>query len=273
MTKIMELNLIDSLYRYFEEQEKVREPQDKITFAPSYLNACGRQIFYKKTGQTPTNPPDLPARFKMHFGTLMHTEIQRMLSEIGHLESFEEFRTTEYEGLVFNYFYDGILNVEGERHIMEIKTIYGAGFDAIKENPKEDHLIQAVSYMVFEKIPRAVILYIGRDNGYMVQHHLRAENKTLFVNDKDTNYLRLWKDKIQKMKELVLMIEAGVLPERDFQIVLKNSKGIITDNFQYKNEKYKSDWNCNYCSFKDLCWQKEFEQIKNHNFYIGGQFI
>lgn len=267
------MNLVDTLYNHFQSVERPREKQAHITFAPSYLSDCARKIFYSKTAVAPSNPPDLPALLKMHMGKVQHTEIQKILNELGALESFEEAKRIEYQGLTFNYFYDGILNVDGLRYIMEIKTIYGAGFEAVRESPKDEHIIQALSYMVFEKIPQAIILYIGRDNGYMVQHELKAENKILFINGKETDYLKKWSDRIQRMKLMKDHIEQGLLPERDFTIVMKNSKGVISEQFQKDNKKYKSDWQCSYCSFKDLCWKEEIEQMANHNFFIDGKFI
>ncbi len=262
----MKLNLVDIIYQSFAKEKKDKEPSELVTFAPSYLSNCGRAIFYKKTGEKPTNPPDLPALLKMGWGDILHDDIQARLSKLGYLESFEEAKTAEYEGLTFNYFYDGILNVDGMRAIMEIKTVYASGYKSIENGAKEEHILQLISYMVFEGIADGIILYGGRDNGFLKQYEFN-----LLDLQENTKYYDLWKSKVEKMKGLKKQIEARELPQRDFQIVMKNGAEIAFD-FQKDNVKYKTDWRCSYCNFFDKCWKSEKEQIKKHKFYINGVF-
>ena len=134
-------NLPEIFYDYFQKDDKPREPQEQITFAPSYLSSCLRQTYYRKIGQKPSNPISGPAYFKMHFGTIQHTELQRILNELGYLVSAEEHKTVVYEGLTFNYFYDGILTYDGQQFLMEIKTKYGRGIDFVKEHPDDKDVI------------------------------------------------------------------------------------------------------------------------------------
>lgn len=276
-------NIVDKFYRHFE-QERTYEKQDPVTFAPSYLSSCKRQIFYKKTGTKPSNPIDLAGYFKMDVGKVVHERLQGILKGLGMLVSAEEHRTIEYKGLTFNYYYDGTIEHEGERILVEIKTVYAAGFRAVENAPKDDHIFQTLSYMMFEKIPRAIILYVGRDNGYMIQHNIRYFNnkktgkQNLFVNNTKgghdiTQYLSWWLQKVNSLVALKPMIEKGTLPERDFEIVMKNLGKEISFAFQKDGEKYKGDYQCSYCQWKNKCWASELQEIKKHKFYIGGEFI
>lgn len=272
------MNLPNILYESFRKEEKEPKAQGSITFAPSYLSNCVRQTYYKKIGEKPSNPIDLPAMLKMQFGTVIHDEIQSRLQDKGILKSFEQWRTKEHLGLTFHYFYDGILEQDGERAIMEIKTVYANGFNSVEKEPKSDHVLQTLSYMIFEDINDAIILYAGRDNGYLLQYNLRLADipeigKRLLINNQRTDYLEKWNDRVKKMHQVKKNIEEKQLPQREFSIVLKNSSGAILDSFQKDNVKHKSAWQCSYCPFKELCWKKELEEIKTKKFFINGQFI
>lgn len=265
------MNLPDIIYKSFE-QRKAKEPKEKITFAPSYLSDCRRKIFYSKTGHEPSNPIELPSLLKMEWGNILHDDMQQRLVKAGVLESFEEWRTAEWEGLEFIYRYDGILNVDGKRSILEIKTVYASGYQSIEQSPKEEHVLQAVSYMLFEGLDKAYILYAGRDNGYLKQHEVNFCEGKVCVNFQETDLMDKWRELIDKLGTLKVNIETSILPERDFSIALKNSNGVIAESFQKDNQKFKSDWRCSYCNFKDLCWKKELEEIKTKKFFINGIF-
>lgn len=274
------INIPEIIYNSFKQRE-AKVPNGQINFAPSYLSDCRRKIYYSKIGETPSNPVELPSLLKMEWGNILHDDIQQRIKGNGILESFEEWREAEYQGLKFIYRYDGILNVEGKRIVLEIKTVYASGYKSIESAPKTEHILQAISYMVFEKIDAAIILYAGRDNGYIKQHTVEMvtvedseglPTQAINVNGMDTDFMTVWRGKVGNMRELKYKIEHKQLPDRDFSIAMKHDKGVITEDFQKDSVKYKSDWHCSYCGFKDLCWAKEFEEIKKHRFFINGEF-
>lgn len=269
------MNLVSIIYNSFPPQSEAKEYKENFTVAPSYLTKCRRAIIYGKNGTKPSNPPDNASLFKMRMGDIIHDNIQELLKEKGLLESAEIHKNTHYNGLEFNYFYDGIINLsEDWRGILEIKTIYANGFRSIEKEPKPEHVLQCLSYMIFENIDKAIILYIGRDNGFMLQYELRLNNEieVLFIDGKETRYHEQWLEKVAQLKAVKLYHLAGELPPRDYSMVFKNANGVISDEFQKDNQKYKSDWRCQYCSFKDICWAKELEEIKHHKFFIDGKF-
>lgn len=271
------MNIKDKLYKHQHEKERtVYDPTD-VTFAPSYLADCKRKIYFKKTNTEQTNPPDLPAIFKMELGKAGHEKIQNMITELGLMVECEVHKESWHSGVKYNYFIDGIIKDGEKKAIFEIKTIYGAGFRFVEKEPKKEHVMQAVCYMFFENIQDAILLYVGRDNGFMVQYDLHLGNEGKFTINGDSKYQE-WRNETglliaEEMPKLKKMIEAGQCPGRDFNISLKNNKGDVYDNFQKEGQKYKSDWQCSYCGYKDKCWSKELEEIKKHRFYINGEFI
>jgi hypothetical protein len=266
------MNFAKIFYDHFESTDRTREKQEAVTFAPSYLNDCGRKIFWKKTGTEPSNPIDLPSRFKMHFGSIQHQGLQDILKEEGLLIESEVHRVAEYDGLTFNYYLDGIVRDGDSEAILEIKTIYGRAFDFVKDAPKEDHMLQVLSYMAFTGIKKAYVVYIGRDNGLIRQHEIKS-NGDLLLNGAVVNEWReTWKNKINRLISLKKSIEDGTLPGRDFKAVMKN-RGDIYFEFTKDKEKYKTSWQCSYCAYFNKCWASELEEIKKHQFYIDGKFI
>jgi len=266
-------NIKKGYYDFFEATEEKKDIKDIPTFAPSYLTKCGRQLYYQKTGQQPSNPIDLSSRFKMYLGTLAHEGLQKIMRQIGCVVESELHHDIEYDGLEFNYFIDLVIEYNNEKFIIEIKTIYGRGFDSIKEQPKEDHLLQTCSYMAFEKIKKAIILYVGRDNGFMIQHNIES-NDNLTLNNFPINEFRTkWVKNIERLKRIKQNIIDKKLPGRDYERVFKNFNGNLSENFQKDNVKYKTNWNCDYCQYKDLCWEKELKKILNYKFYIKNTFL
>lgn len=271
--------LIDIIYNSFPHEQK--EAQKDLTFSPSMLSDCRRKIYYNKTGEKQSNPIGLPSLLKMRWGNILHDDIQQILIKQGILESHEILKSIEYNGLTWRYKYDGIVNDGGERYLLELKTVYASGWKSIEDKPKEEHVLQAISYMIFENINNAIILYAGRDNAFLKQHKVQIltgedseglPTQFVTVNGFKTNLMEVWRNRIAGITEVKYRVENRILPDRDFQMVFKNTNGVITDEFQKDGSKLKSSWQCSYCSHQDTCWREVKDKMKEHKFFIAGKF-
>jgi CRISPR/Cas system-associated exonuclease Cas4 (RecB family) len=266
------MNFADIFYNAMEKTE--RKPSSSVSFAPSYLTDCARKIYYKKTGTEMSNPADLPARFKMMLGTLAHEGLQKILADEGLLIEAETLKEhTLPSGIKMYYRLDGIVKDGDGKAIIEIKTKYGAGMDYVKDAPSDDHLVQTVCYLVFEKMTKAYIIYVGRDNGYLFQHKVELKNGIVELNGNPIDLdIESYFARLDGIKE---MIESKTLPARDYEIVMKKWNALISFDFIKDKVKYKSDWRCEYCSYKDQCWSAEIEAFKksDKNFYIKGEML
>lgn len=252
----------EKIYDYFKDKALSREiSPDSV--APSYMTDCRRKIFYTKTGVTPSNLPSEAAFFKMEIGSSSHAMIQGLFKDIGILEQCEDLKEIEYAGLKWKYRLDGILNIEGKKYIVEIKTVYGAGYNSIENEPKPEHKWQALMYAIFENIPNIIILYVGRDNGHMVEY---------VYEDMDLENVK-FNGKIERLRKLMQDIQDKSLPARDFSIVLKNKGGEYSEQFTRDKVKYRSDWRCGYCPYKLHCWEDVYKDMADYDFYINGEFI
>lgn len=256
----------EKIYDYFISKQTAREQKD-ITFAPSYISSCKRQIFYKKTGTETTNPISQASFFKMEMGNSIHEKIQDIISKLDNVELLEceDFKTITYRDLPFCYRIDGKVLISNEVYILELKTVYASGYNTIEKEPKKEHVLQLLLYMIFENVSKGILLYIGRDNGFMVEY-------SYTVNELMRLYGNELYEKIDSLNKLKQQIENKELPERDFAMVFKNKEGSITDKFTKDKKNYKSEWQCKYCGYQNLCWKDVLEKLKEYRFYIGGKF-
>lgn len=251
----------EKIYNYFKEREKKEFKESKeVNFAPSYVMNCKRKTFYSKTGEPVTNPITEAGYLKMAMGSVIHEKLQDIIKDI--LVEKEILREIEYQGLKFFYKLDFLAQVDNEKFVIEFKTIYANGFKSIEHEPKTKDLVQLILYMEFEKIDKGIILYLGRDNGYMIEYTVLKDSKQY----KDT--IKLINKKIIELKKLKEQVEKKELPERDEKLPMKKYNGGISFEFQKDNIKYKNNMCAIYCQWRDICWKDVIDGLKEGEFYL-----
>lgn len=254
----------EKIYKYFDKEKE--ELKEKTHFNPSSLTSCKRKLYYKMKATEESNPIDNHTYVKFAMGDAVHLAIQNLLKKDKNIKlvEMENLKYGYINKLEFRYRLDYSCLISNIPYILEIKSTYMSGYNAVEQEPKEDHVLQLFTYMVLEQIDNGILLYVGRDNGFMVEYVFNINNE---------KYNNLFCDKIKELELLKENIDKNILPDKDYQIQLKNNKGNIFDNFTKDKIKYKSDWQCSYCTYKNLCWEKELKEIENNKFYIDGEFI
>jgi hypothetical protein len=261
--------LTSAIYAYFDgiRQEKEKQeagPVDHVS--PSYFNKCIRQLWYKKSNTPASNPLESHSYIKFELGHATHEKIQNVLKEMGLWVRGETFQEKHFLGFKWVYRIDGeIKDKNGNRYIMEIKSIYASGYTAKEKEADADHELQLYFYMLLENIDRGIILYIGRDNGRMIEYHYTKET----LQHKYGPYIQ---ERQQKLHRLFQLLETKELPEREYNAVFKNVGNELSDSFQKDNLKYKTDWQCSYCQWKGLCWDDVIQGMKEYKFYYNGGY-
>ncbi|HEY0089159.1 MAG TPA: hypothetical protein VGB37_09955, partial [Candidatus Lokiarchaeia archaeon] len=211
--------LKEIIYQYFDDKRLAKEADnrhsDKINFAPSYFTTCKRQIYYKKKNIPQSNPIETHSYIKFAMGDSVREKLQDIIKELNLMLECEDFKEIEWNDLNWIYRIDGKIKVNNEPYIIEIKSVYSSGYNSIEKEAKPEHEIQLLLYMIFEKIDRGILLYIGRDNGFIVEYDY-------YIDQLKEKYSALFIMKIQELKELKEKLENNILPDRDFQIALKN---------------------------------------------------
>ena len=83
--------------------------------------------------------------------------------------------TLRHEALNIVGHCDGIVLLDEEKYVFEIKTINPDAFDKLKK-PLPANYFQVNIYMHLTDIPRAVILYINKSNGRLKEFHLERDD-------------------------------------------------------------------------------------------------
>lgn len=249
---------------YYRDQEYRHNPSSaSIETATGVQGACLRQLWWRAKKEPETNPMELTGMLQAGFGDAIHTFI------LGKLKRSKQIQiTAETGGRTYvddltkeiSYRLDGLVTYEGAQGGFELKTtqgmaLTGKGWGIKDSGPKTDHLLQVICYFkVNPALKWFSLVYVARDSGYRLEFHIIRNGDKFFVDGRDcgltfANIAKRW-------KELEGFIERNELPPRDYKVWL-NPKGEIQDIKQVRGEKYKSDFRCLYCSFKNKCWTAE----------------
>ena len=293
------MDLIDQLDAYLINQPKRKTK--KRWYATDLLK-CGRQLFYKKTNEEPSEEVDAGALWKMQMGHILHETIFDFVREAIDPDAQDEVKVVaseeksqlydkfpaeldesnlgkaaragdddydeEWERKTFGRwltsgYVDIVYNEDGKKKAIENKTTFGRGVKDIQESgrPKDEHLAQCICYLSLTDIEEVNLFYFGRDNAYRTVFRVWLEDDVPCYAQSDTGYnvrkaphLKM-STMFGRLREIEEKIDRGQMPDRDFQAVIKN--GEIKRVVQKGGVKFKSDWQCLYCSHARMCWIDE----------------
>lgn len=273
----------------------------------SDITACRRQLFWKWTGETQSNPTDATGKWKMNMGNAIHDLMQNTLKQISEDEELR--KECAWEGFeVFSEVRSGDVWIDGSERFGglklirpmrfrvdllfrddddywcggEIKSTFGRGVTSMKnDGMSEETLAQGVLYITlgresdhiaqFGDIRRYYFPIVARDSADRFQFVLEMDGELpdvvyrVYRSYKGeqigevTEYgFDLFEQSIRRLQDVEFYIDSGELPPRDFKMAIKN--GELRDIFQADGIKYKSDWQCRYCAYREKCWAAEMER-------------
>jgi hypothetical protein len=151
--------LIKAINDYLRDRPK--DERARHCFHPSSLHKSPEELL--KLYYAGDNSQEFPPRTLRIFdnGHHVHDRLQRYLTEARILLQAEV--PVHHEKLEIRGHTDGIVEIFGQRGILEIKSIGSTYFYEL-EGPKYEHLIQVHAYMLALDLPRAVLLYECKDN-------------------------------------------------------------------------------------------------------------
>ena len=227
------------LDKYLEDQQPDLEGGHRrgFVFHPSQItrDACPRKLQIEFLTNAIGNnwivgakPIDGRLRRIFDNGTMTHRRLQKYLKD---MSAFPEYgvNLVQEEAPIFEPIYrigghtDGIIEINGERFILEIKTINSYGFNKLKE-PYAKHVDQAHLYMYCTGIKKALFFY----------------------EDKNT----------QKVKDFVVDFDPVIMS------IILEKLGAIKEAIINKRLVESEYLTCNKCDFKDICkmsWEDLFK--------------
>lgn len=131
-------------------------------FHPSQIGRCMRSMWFDAF-HAPMQPEPRADFLKRHltfeFGTYIHVLVQNLCARAGILEAREA--VVQSNDPFVEGHCDGIVNIEGVRYALEIKSINPRDFASLSE-PKHEHLQQVTAYMMVLGLEFAIVLYVNK---------------------------------------------------------------------------------------------------------------
>lgn len=235
--------LKEKILKSLERETQVKKP-DEFRLNPSALSKCRRAVWYEYHTQ-PSDPVPPHSLVKMRMGDGVHSVIQSLLSGLEGVSVVEIEKDKEIvlDGVKWpiRYRIDAVVDIDGVRYVLELKSTYSSGWDRLSISADESHLLQLRTYMSLEGIANGMLLYIARDNGLIVEHIVTISDEEIADHKK---FL------VAKGNELLSVVRSDTLPERDFGLVVKEKRD---GSLSFE----ASDWQCRYCQYRTLCLRNE----------------
>ena len=223
--------------------DKIRQKESEptqMTFAPSSFR-CSRCQWFRLRGVEPDvlKNPDAVLNFTAEVGTARHTVIQNNLKELFQENwiDVEEFLNDtnnphdyvctksengletliEFKDYPVRFAVDGIVKIDGEYYLLEIKTSEHNSFADLTD-PKSIHIDQVKCYCALLGIKKVLMVYEDRQYGDLKCYELQMKQYEL-------------DDIFKSMDTILEMVQCNLAPER----------------------LPKGDYMCSNCKYKQKC--------------------
>lgn len=252
------INILKRIDIYLEEQDrKSLDNRVRTSHHPSGANKCLRQMYYDWTNTPVTNYRTATDIWRMNLGTWMHKMFAHYLREMGE-EVVDEVEMTLTDPTLkypIHGYLDNIIEIDGELYGIELKTVFGQGGKSIQLSgkPREDDATQTKIYLVANNLAGFFVDYLARDSFY------RTEFQIVMSNPEREAFKNMI---INKFRTLEHMVEKKIIPDRDYHAIVCD--GMLIGSKQHKLIKYKSDWQCMYCVYRDHCYAEEIADFGMH---------
>jgi CRISPR/Cas system-associated exonuclease Cas4 (RecB family) len=222
-----------------QESKRTHIRKEEPQFRASGVGGCKRKMMYKLLGYE--EQLGHISVFTLEQGTLVHEMIQGYLQRAGIVESMEE----ELRILPnLNGHYDGVIVLNGERYLLEIKTINGEGYERlVKYNSVyKKYIIQAHCYMHALGLTKTLFLFVNKNHSLSDACKEEVPSADPLFHEVEVKFDdKVWEEIKDKIAELTDNFKNGIMPP------------------------FKRVSECSYCTFKNKCesdWASEKESKK-----------
>ncbi|PIP23489.1 MAG: hypothetical protein COX36_02965 [Candidatus Nealsonbacteria bacterium CG23_combo_of_CG06-09_8_20_14_all_38_19] len=211
---------------YLDRQKDKEQHHFYITDA----GKCGRAVFFKFKN-VPREKMEANILRMFDHGDHIHQLIMKPLLSIRDIHVVASEVNIPPQEIISGRA-DAILSDGKELYVLDIKSMNSMVFRNL-QTPKEENVDQVQLYMHFFKVKKGILLYVNKDNQELKEFVL------------DYNPLRA-ENLIENLKQLKVKIDSDIVPSR-----------IPT---------YPSDWQCQYCAFKEICKMANEGEMKWREF-------
>lgn len=230
--------LVPRLAKLMEsENRKLVPPAQEPVFRASGLGYCPRYTLYSFGGYE--DAKTYQEVFTLNQGTKIHDIIQEYLKKDPNLLLALEDEITNGDIPFTNGHFDGLLNIDGEKYLLEIKSQHVEAYQrmCLLRQPYKAHIRQAHFYMRALNVDKVIFLYVN-------------SNKKLLEDFAKEN-----PDVNPVFCEIVYNFDEAVYSE------IKDSVDSLVTHFRNKTKPvYKTVSQCSWCQFREKCLRDNEEE-------------
>jgi CRISPR/Cas system-associated exonuclease Cas4 (RecB family) len=233
---------------------------------------CDRALWYSMKGIPASNPPGLADAWRFGMGHTVHEMLQKIVAELfegAEVEKIIDLRAIDIPGSAHA---DLVINYEGERTLIEIKSINGFGFKMSAtpfkgpaEGPRSGHVIQAALAAKAEGCTRVVIAYLSLE---VVGAQLAAD----YSDSEAGRFAAEWHYTVEELEPIIAaeterisylmrsldadkpiprrLVDHGI-PEGALITDPSSGMWVVTEGRAIHDTG--DTWMCAYCDFRDRC--------------------
>lgn len=264
--------LVEQWARRNDESGPKARASATARFRHSDAGACARKIAFAALDLPPSDPMDLAGVWNTSLGTEIHELWQAAIAELWPDAELEP-KVTTIDGEGGGHI-DAVLNIDGRRIAVELKTSGGYGFKAATgtarkgtpaEGPKHEHIIQAALNGLAVDADEIVIAYLAKEClSVNVADRFGVSEPGRFLAewsmDRDT-YEPIARAESSRIRGILDLLDDGTLPARKIPAPDVPAGAEIVDPTTGRWEVHKdgqlvdtgSYWGCGYCSHASRC--------------------
>lgn len=197
---------IDCFKERIEEfNHDVTDDLDQLLFHPSAIGQCLRKLWFQVNRNATTDEGGSEDVLKTYvifeLGTYVHVLFQNLCERAGFLKAREVPIVDKRLKIIGHA--DGILELDGEKVLLEIKTINSRGFTLLGQAPDLSHKKQAMTYMKALGLPKAAIVYINKDRNEVREYCVEFDDE-------------FWKKQCQpRITKFLSCVAKNEIPDRE----------------------------------------------------------
>ncbi len=180
------------------------DPKVAAYYHPSRIGSCIRQQWFAAmnapTDGHGTGEDLLTSHLTFENGTYTHVMLQNLISRAGCLVRREVPVLCDTEKIIGHS--DGILRIDAERPMLEIKTINSRQIEKLSA-PKPEHIMQATIYMGLLNLASTVFWYWQKDYPHKIKEYVHTFSRT--------EYQRL----IQRIRTFRYNVANRIMPPKE----------------------------------------------------------
>jgi hypothetical protein len=248
----------DAFAKYLQDKREADGPKD--TAAGTLLRCSDAQNCLRQRGFAAAKFPevhsiDTTVLLAFSLGTSMHELLQESISNSYDMES-EAVVDLSGSGVSLSGSADGVVEVDGQTRLLEIKTMSAYPFKLAKESgmPKRQHVAQAALYaMGFPEVTHLWVVYLAKESGF--RGH-KAGEMLEFVIDLDEQIIdgytprQIAEQELEHFRSVQKDLSEDMLPDA----IVFDDNG--ADMLIEKPPAYgaaKGQWQCRFCRYQSIC--------------------